>query len=120
MDRIVESTILAEAAALAGGKVVPGPAGLRRLVQYYRAQLGQGPFPAVDCNAPWTSVVIEADGAVRPCFFHPAVGNLRAQPLPVILDTAMPDFRRALNVATNATCQRCVCTLKVGLRSRLW
>lgn len=120
LERIVESVIRLRASDFAGGRVVPGPDGMRRLVEYYRAQLGLVPFPAVDCNAPWTSVVIEADGSVRPCFFHPSVGNIRRQRLQAILDRAMPDFRRGLQVSSDPTCQRCVCTLKVGLRSRLW
>jgi MoaA/NifB/PqqE/SkfB family radical SAM enzyme len=120
LAHIVESVIRTNARELAEHKVAPGPDGLRRLVQYYRAHLGLSPFPTVDCNAPWTSVVIEADGSVRPCFFHPAVGNIRERSLAQILATAMPEFRRALDVAANPTCQRCVCTLKVGLRSKLW
>jgi MoaA/NifB/PqqE/SkfB family radical SAM enzyme len=118
--QIVESVIRTNERALAEHKIVPGPDGLRRLVQYYRAHLGLSPFPTVDCNAPWTSVVIEADGSVRPCFFHPAVGNIRERSLAEILNTAMPEFRGGLDVAANPTCQRCVCTLKVGLRSKLW
>jgi len=119
-ERVVEATIRSRAAELAARRIVPGPDGLRRLVAYYRAHLGKGSFPVVDCNAPWTSVVIEADGSVRPCFFHPAVGNLRKRPLGELLTTAMPSFRGTLDVATNPTCQRCVCTLRVGLRSQLW
>lgn len=114
---VVETVIRLHARELEEGVVVPGPDGLRRLVQYYRAHLGGGAFPEVDCNAPWASVVIEADGAVRPCFFHPPVGNLREQGLSAILSSAMPAFRRALDVATNEICQHCVCTLKVGVRS---
>jgi MoaA/NifB/PqqE/SkfB family radical SAM enzyme len=120
MEAVVEELIRSSADKLAERKIVPGPEGLRRLVAYYRAHLSGGPFPHVDCSAPWTSVVIEADGAVRPCFFHPAVGNLREHPLDDLLTVAMPQFRRGLDVATNATCQRCVCTLRVGLRSKLW
>jgi len=105
---------------LADGRVTPGPAGLRRLVQYYRAHLGLGPFPPVACNAPWMSVYIGADGAVRPCFFHPPVGNIRQRPLREIMTVGMPAFRRALTVADDATCQRCVCNIKTGLRTRLW
>lgn len=119
MAAVVESTIGSHAGALASGAAVPGPDGLRRFVRYYRAHLGQGSFPPVDCNAPWMSVVIEAHGDVRPCFFHPAVGNLRQRPLTELLDVAMPMFRRGLDVPTNPTCQRCVCRLRVGLRSRI-
>ena len=116
---VVETVIRLHARELADGVVLPGPDGLRRLVQYYRAHLGGGAFPEVDCNAPWASVVIEADGAVRPCFFHRPVGNLREQGLSGILSSAMPAFRRALDVATNEIYQHCVCTLKIGFRSTL-
>jgi MoaA/NifB/PqqE/SkfB family radical SAM enzyme len=116
---IIEGVIRSHRRAFDERRVVPGPDGLRRLALYYRAHLGLGPFPSVDCNAPWTSVVIEANGSVRPCFFHAPVGNLRQRPLAELLVAAMPRFRRSLDVASNQTCQRCVCTLKVGLRSAL-
>ena len=119
-DAIVETTIRTHADAFAAGHIAPEPDGLRRLVRYYRAQLGQGGFVAPPCNAPWASLFIEADGAVRPCFFHPAVGNLRDRPLGDLLSDAMPAFRAGLDVATNAICTRCVCSLKVGLRTKLW
>jgi MoaA/NifB/PqqE/SkfB family radical SAM enzyme len=120
MEAVVARTVAEQAAALADGRVVPGAEGLRRLVQYYRAHLGLAPFPPVDCNAPWMSVLIEADGAVRPCFFHPPVGNVRQRPLGALLSAEMPAFRRTLRVASDPTCQRCVCTIRVGLRSKLW
>jgi Fe-coproporphyrin III synthase len=119
-EEIVASTIERHGRDIDAGRVVPGPDGLRRLVRYYRAHLGLGAFPQVDCNAPWMSVVIEADGAVRPCFFHPPVGNLRQRPLRDLLRREMPTFRRGLRVDSDPTCARCVCTIKVGLRSKLW
>ena len=120
MEAVVEAVIRSRARELTERRVVPGPDGLRRLVAYYRAHLGQRPFPPVACSAPWTSVVIEADGSIRPCFFHAAVGKLRERPLDDLLATEMPRFRRGLTVAADPTCQRCVCTLRVGLRSQLW
>jgi Fe-coproporphyrin III synthase len=119
-EEIVESVIGSHARELADGRVTPGPEGLRRLVRYYAAHLGLGPFPPVACNAPWMSVYIGADGAVRPCFFHDPVGNIRQRSLREIMTVAMPAFRRALTVSEDATCQRCVCNIKTGLRSRLW
>jgi Fe-coproporphyrin III synthase len=119
-EEVVEATIRAHAGAFETRRIAQSPDGLRRLVRYYRAHLGQGSFPAANCNAPWASVFIEADGAVRPCFFHPSVGNLRERPLEELLSAAMPAFRAHLDVATNPICARCVCSLKVGLRSRLW
>src|SRR5262245_6165879 len=119
-DAIVETTIRKHRRAFAERRIAPDPGGLRRLVRYYRAHLGQGSFAAPPCNAPWASVFIEADGDVRPCFFHPPVGNLRERPLADLLASAMPAFRAGLDIATNGVCMRCVCSLKVGLRSRLW
>jgi MoaA/NifB/PqqE/SkfB family radical SAM enzyme len=117
---IVETAIRLYPDAAGDRRIAQDPAGLRRLVGYYRAHLGQGTFVAPPCNAPWASLFIEADGAVRPCFFHPPVGNLRERPLADLLSDAMPAFRAALDVATNAVCTRCVCSLNVGLRSKLW
>ena len=117
---IVEATIRTHARDFDEGRIAPDPAGMRRLVRYYRAHLGQASFVAPMCNAPWASVFIEADGAVRPCFFHPPIGNLRERSLADLLGAAMPAFRNTLDVATNPTCARCVCSLNVGLRSKLW
>jgi Fe-coproporphyrin III synthase len=117
---VVAATIDTHGPDFQQGRVAPGPDGLRRLVGYYRAHLGLGAFPAIDCNAPWMSVLIEADGAVRPCFFHPAVGNLRQRSLADLLGREMPVFRRGLRVDRDPICARCVCTIKVGLRSKLW
>jgi radical SAM protein with 4Fe4S-binding SPASM domain len=59
--------------------------------------------------------VIEADGTVRPCFFHKALGNVHESPLEVILNSdAAIAFRRNLDVATDETCRACVCTLRVS------
>jgi MoaA/NifB/PqqE/SkfB family radical SAM enzyme len=99
--------------------VAETPDKLRRLPRYYAAQHGLGEFPSIVCNAPWASAVVEADGAVRPCYFHPVVGNIREKSLRAILTHEMVAFRRGLDVAHDATCRRCVCTLQVGLRTPL-
>jgi radical SAM protein with 4Fe4S-binding SPASM domain len=70
------------------------------------------------CNAPWVSTVIEADGEVRPCFFHKPLGNIHDQPLEAILNApASIAFRRQLEVETDPTCRACVCTLSLGRRT---
>ncbi len=102
------------AAAFASGFVAESPVKLRtRLLAYFTAVAGLGPFPSVACNAPWVSSVIEPDGTVRPCFFHPPVGNVReAGSLRAVVDSpAAREFRRSLDVATNPVCARCVCSL---------
>lgn len=118
-SRIVEETIENYVDAFETRLVAESPDKLRRLPRYYAAQLGLGAFPPVACNAPWASAVIEANGAVRPCFFHSAVGTIRERPLRELLNTEMRDFRSRLDVGTNPVCTRCVCSLRVGLRTRV-
>jgi Fe-coproporphyrin III synthase len=96
------------------GFVIENPAKLRKIVQHFRAHLGQASEAAPRCNAPWVSAVIEASGDVRPCFFHPVSGNIHHQPLPDIING--PDalqFRANLDVASNPTCRQCVCSLYI-------
>jgi Fe-coproporphyrin III synthase len=71
----------------------------------------RGEHRTVRCNAPWTSVVIEPDGSVRPCWFLPAYGNLREYPsLHALLTSPVASqYRAALDVTSNPTCRACVC-----------
>jgi MoaA/NifB/PqqE/SkfB family radical SAM enzyme len=118
-ERILEGMIVDFADEFRRGFVAEGPDKLRRLVRYFAAVNGDGDFPPTTCNAPWVSAVVEADGTVRPCFFHRALGNFREQPLPAILNS--PEaiaFRRGLDVRTDPTCRRCVCTLRLGPTDR--
>lgn len=117
--QVVEATIVTHARDFESRFVAETPDKLRRLPRYYAAQHGLGDFPPVQCNAPWASAVVEADGAVRPCYFHHVVGNIRERSLREILTNEMVAFRRGLKVAENPTCRRCVCTLQVGLRTPL-
>jgi MoaA/NifB/PqqE/SkfB family radical SAM enzyme len=97
---------------LKSGFVVESPDKLRRIVQHFRAHLKQTQETAPICNAPWVSAVIEASGDVRPCFFHPAYGNLNNGSLQQLVNGAEAlRFRADLDVATNPICQRCVCSL---------
>ena len=118
--RVVETLIAERADDFARGFIAEGPAKLRRLPRYYLALHGLGHFPPTVCNAPWVSTVVEADGAVRPCFFHPALGNLRDRPLDAILNA--PEaiaFRRRLDVRADPICRKCVCTLALGPRAEV-
>lgn len=115
---IVEDVIQRYAADFASHFISESPSKLRRLPRYYAALNGLGELPETVCNAPWVSSVVEADGTVRPCFFHKPLGNIHAQPLEDILNS--PEavaFRRDLDVTTNPTCKVCVCTLSLGRRS---
>lgn len=120
LEAVIERTIVTHADAFASGFVAESPAKLRRLPRYYRALRGEAPFPSVECNAPWVSVVIDANGQVRPCFFHDAIGSIRDAPLGDIIAGNLRAFRHALCVGTNPTCERCVCSLKTGWRRAPW
>lgn len=102
------------AADFAAGFIAESPEKLRRrLLQYFAALLGREDFAPVECNAPWVSAVVEADGLVRPCFFQPALGSLRsAGSLAAVLNS--PEavaWRGGLDMARNEICRRCVCSL---------
>jgi len=115
---LVESTIERYHADFASGFVSENPDKLRRLPRYYAALNGNGELPTTVCNAPWVSTVIEADGMVKPCFFHPSFGNINEQPLEAILNSPRAiAFRRNLDVQQDPTCRACVCTLQLGRRS---
>jgi MoaA/NifB/PqqE/SkfB family radical SAM enzyme len=88
------------------------PQKLRRIALHFRAHLGLAEPVAPVCNAPWVSAVIETDGSVRPCFFHPPMGNAFSDGLyQVVTGEAAERFRSTLEVAANPICRRCVCSL---------
>ncbi len=96
------------------GFVAETPEQIRNLLRHYRALNDNDSFPGKSCNAPWVSTVIEADGTVRPCFFHEAVGNVYEGSLESILNGERAvTFRENLDVETDPTCRRCVCTLNM-------
>lgn len=108
----IEALIRQHSAEISAGFVVESGEKLRRIASHFRAYLGQVPFAAPRCNAPWVSSVIESDGTVRPCFFHPPLGKLGDQPLDAILNSeAAIRFRRELDVSSDPVCRRCVCSL---------
>ena len=97
---------------IASGFVVETPDKLRRIPLHFRAHLGQGQAAAPRCNAPWVSAVVEADGTVRPCFFHEPIGNIHHGPLAEVLNSdAALRFRQQLDISRNPTCRNCVCSL---------
>jgi Fe-coproporphyrin III synthase len=93
---------------LSDGFVLEPPSRLRALARHLRASAGAAAFERPRCDAPWWSLVVEADGSVRPCFFHAAVGDAR-DGLRELRGSA--GYRGALRRAraANATCARCVC-----------
>ncbi|HJZ78382.1 MAG TPA: radical SAM protein [Vicinamibacterales bacterium] len=118
--RIVDRTIAAYASDFESGFVSESADKLRRLPRYYAALRGDAPFPTVSCTAPWVSVVVEANGSVRPCFFHEPVGNIRQAPLETIVGDNLRRFRDRLDIGANPVCVRCVCSLNTSWRSAPW
>ncbi len=99
---------LEEAGALADGFVAESAAKLRRLAGHLRASGGAVAFERPECDAPWWSSVVDADGTIRPCFFHAPVGHA-TDGLTTL--RAGDRYRAALAAirAPNATCDACVC-----------
>jgi len=94
------------------GFIAESGAKLRRIADRFREHLNHTPPKSPLCNAPWVSAVIDLDGSIRPCFFHAAVGNINQLTLEQSVNsTSALNFRSTLDVANNAICQRCVCSL---------
>jgi MoaA/NifB/PqqE/SkfB family radical SAM enzyme len=116
IDRVAESC----ADAFEFGFVQGGLKSLRRIHGYYAALVGVRAFPEVRCNAPWVSAVLEIDGRVRPCFFQPAYDGGAGSDLGDVINSDQAiAFRRGLDVQTNPTCRRCVCSLHLPLTARV-
>jgi MoaA/NifB/PqqE/SkfB family radical SAM enzyme len=91
--------------------IAESPARLRALRDYFAALLGLGEFPAVRCNAPEFSAVIDASGHVAPCFFIPGpAGEPSDMGLAAALASpAMTALRLSIRAGERAECRRCVC-----------
>jgi len=114
LEHEIERLVNERAADFRSGFIAESPLKMRRLGRYFAALYGVGEPPPPRCNSPWVSAVIEADGEVRPCFFHPSYGNLHDKPLEEILNGPQAiAFRRRLDVRRDATCRGCVCTLSL-------
>jgi len=112
LEREIEALIQETGRESECGFMAETPEKLRRMARQFRVQLGLKTGESPICNAPWVSAVIETDGTVRPCFFHAAIGNLREGSLESIVNgEAGRAFRENLDIANNAICQRCVCSL---------
>ena len=114
--QVVTDYIIEEYKTLFNNKfIAETPEKLQKIVTYYSALHGLNSFPYKKCNAPWVSTVIEADGSVRPCFFHDVIGNIREATLETIVNGEKGfQFRKQLNMHTNDTCIKCVCYLNLS------
>ena len=87
---------------------------IQNIYNYYAAFYNLAGFPYKKCNAPWVSTVVEADGSVRPCFFHGVIGNIHDSSLIKILNGEDAiSFRKSLDTQTNDVCVKCVCSLNL-------
>lgn len=104
----------------AGDFIAESAEKLRNIYRYYAAFYNLNSFPYKKCNAPWVSTVVEADGTVRPCFFHPPLGNIREHSLENILNSEKSiRFRQNLDMSSNDTCIKCVCYLHLSPGTKL-
>jgi MoaA/NifB/PqqE/SkfB family radical SAM enzyme len=95
--------------------IAESPQKLKKIYEYYAAFYGLNPFPYKKCNAPWVSAVVEADGTVRPCFFHQSLGNIHNESLDKILNSdGAIEFRKNLDMDNNDICRKCVCYLNLA------
>jgi MoaA/NifB/PqqE/SkfB family radical SAM enzyme len=111
---LLDEQIDALAAAGECGNFVLEPAvKLRAIAHHFRSHLGMAEPVAPVCNAPWNSAVLESDGSVRPCFFHPPIGTLHdGNTLREVLNGPKSlAFRAGLNIAVDPICRQCVCSL---------
>jgi Fe-coproporphyrin III synthase len=110
------------AGAFTSGRMAESPAKLRQMLDYFGALLGQDAFPAVRCNAPHLSAVIEVDGSLRPCYFLPKMGKIAVGTAPLQVAINTPDaleLRRTYRQGERPECERCVCPLYKGARALL-
>jgi len=120
LEKIIENLLITNSIDFENKFIAESPEKIRKIYSYYAAFYGLNDFPFKRCNAPWVSIVIEADGNVRPCFFHPSYGNIRQQSLDKILNSDKAiDFRKNLDMDKNEICKKCVCYLNLAPRTRL-
>lgn len=114
LQSVLEVVIARYGAEIESGFIAESEQKLWRIYRHYAALCGEAGPSAPRCNAPWVSAVIEADGAVKPCFFHAPHGNLNEHGLNEILNGGDAiAFRRGLNVAEDPICRKCVCSLNL-------
>ena len=112
---VIESLITTHSNDFKKNFIAESPDKIRRFYHYYAAYYGESKFPEMKCNAPWVSAVIEADGSVRPCFFHHVIGDIRENSFAEIINSEKSiSFRKNLDVATNSICEKCVCYLNLS------
>jgi MoaA/NifB/PqqE/SkfB family radical SAM enzyme len=114
LNSILENLMIRYKKEFASDFIAESPEKIRKIYNYYAAFYGMNDFPNKKCNAPWVSAVVEADGMVKPCFFHQSIGNIHERSLHEIMNSdGAIKFRKDLNMKTNPTCVKCVCYLNL-------
>ena len=112
-ERLLGVLETAHADDFQSGFIAESPQKLRRLLQYFTAVNGAGPYPPVRCNAPEFSAVVGVSGRVQPCFFIP--GPPLASVHPELEDSlnsdAMSSLRADIRDQKRPECATCVCSM---------
>ena len=112
---VIESLIRTHKNDFSSGYILESEQKLHKFYAYYAAFHGLADFPEVHCNAPWVSSVIESDGSIQPCFFHPTFGSLNDDSFEKIINSPSSiAFRKNLNIQTDPVCKKCVCSLNLS------
>lgn len=120
LENIIENLLIHSSHDFENNFIAESPQKIRNIYSYYAAFYGLNDFPFKRCNAPWVSTVIEADGNVRPCFFHQSYGNIHNESLEQILNSDKAiSFRKTLDMDKNEICKKCVCYLNLAPGTRL-
>ena len=119
LERLLIGLEREHADAFGSGFIAESPEKLRqRILRYFTAVCGLGAYPAVRCNAPEFSAVIDAQGHVSPCFFidGPSDAVVADDLEGVINGESMAALRHSIRGGRRAECSRCVCSMWRELR----
>jgi MoaA/NifB/PqqE/SkfB family radical SAM enzyme len=112
LEAEIEALVSTHAPQIHSGFIAESESKLRRLSRRFREHLRADQPQSPTCNAPWVSAIMEVDGRLRPCFFHPPSASTNSLTLEEAINSPVAlAFRASLNVATNPICNRCVCSL---------
>jgi len=115
LKTVIKSLIRTHADDFSTGFILESTEKLNEFYTYFAAFHSLSEFPIVRCNAPWVSSVIESDGSIQPCFFHPTIGSLNNDSFKNIINsTTAISFRKKLNVRKDPICKKCVCSLNLS------
>lgn len=117
---ILESAFQTCARDFESGFIAEPPGKLWRILEYFTAVCGLGPYPPVRCNAPEFSAVVDARESVHPCFFIPGPQEAREREAHerdtpghltrALNSPSMRALRADIRAGRRPECARCVCS----------